>query len=53
MIKDIYMSKPGGNINQCLVNLVIDEQLPDWDKNDLVDYKAMYLISKTWLFLEF
>lgn len=40
------MGKPSDYVNQHLVNLVTDEQLPTWDKSDLVDYKIIYLISK-------
>ena len=28
MIKEIYIGRPGGHVNQRLANLVIDEQLP-------------------------
>ena len=28
MTKGIYMGRPGGHVNQCLANLVINEQLP-------------------------
>ena len=52
MTKGIYIGRPGGHVNQRLANLVIDEQFPAWDKNNLVDYKAMYPTSKAWLLLE-
>ena len=52
MTKGIYMGKPGGYVNQRLANLVIDEQLPIWDKNDLRKSKKIYLMSKAWVFLE-
>ena len=52
MAKGIYMGTPNGHINQRLANLVIDEQLPAWDKNDLLHYKSMYPTSKAWLLLE-
>ncbi len=51
--KGIYIDRPGGHINQRLANLVIDEQLPIWDKNDLRKYKKIYPTSKAWIFLEF
>lgn len=44
--KKIYMNKLGDNVNQHLVNFVIDEQLPIWDKNHLHKYKKIYLILK-------
>ena len=50
--KGIYMGRPIGHINQRLANLVIDEQLPIWDKNDLRKYKKMYPTSKAWVLLE-
>ena len=46
MAKEIYMGTPNGHVNQRLANLVIDEQLPIWDKNDLRKYKKMYPTSK-------
>ena len=46
MAKRIYMGKPSGHINQRLANLVINEQLPIWDKNNLCKYKKMYQTSK-------
>ena len=46
MTKGIYMGRTGGHVNQRLANLVIDEQLPIWDKNDLRKYKKMYPTSK-------
>ncbi len=52
MTKGIYMDRPDGYVNQRLANLVIDEQLPAWDKNDLCKYKLMYPTSKAWLLLE-
>ncbi len=53
MIKRIYMDKPSGHIYQYLANLVTNEQLLIWDKNDLRKYKKMYWTSKAWLLLEF
>ena len=52
MTKGIYMGRPGGHVNQRLASLVIDEQLPIWDKNDLRKYRKMYLSSKAWVLLE-
>ena len=52
MAKGIYMGTPNGHVNQRLANLVIDEQLPTWDKNDFLHYKSMYPTSKAWLLLE-
>ena len=52
MAKRIYMGRPSGHVNQRLANLVIDEQIPIWDKNNLHKYKKIYLISKTWICLE-
>ena len=46
MTKKIYISRPGGYVNQRLVNLVINEQLLIWDKNDLHKYKKIYPVSK-------
>ncbi len=50
--KRIYMGTLNGHVNQRLANLVIDEQLPTWNKNDLFHYKSMYLTLKAWLLLE-
>ena len=52
MAKGIYMGRPSGHVNQRLANLVIDEQLPIWDENDLRKYKKMYPTSKAWVLLE-
>ena len=52
MAKGIYLGTPNGHINQQLANLVIDEQLPIWDKIELQEYKAMYPTSKAWVLLE-
>ena len=49
----LYMGKPSGHVNHCLANLVINEQLPIWDKNDLCTYKKIYPASKAWILLEF
>ena len=49
MAKGIYMGRPSGHVNQRLANLVIDEQLPIWDENDLRKYKKMYPTSKAWI----
>ena len=46
MIKKIYMGRPSDYINQRLANLVINEQLWIWDKNDLHKYKKMYPTSR-------
>ena len=50
--KKIYMGRPGGHVNQHLTNLVINQQLLIWDKNDLRKYKKVYLTSKIWVLLE-
>ncbi len=52
MTKGIYMDRPSGHVNQRLANLVIDEQLLIWDKNDFRKYKKIYLTSKVWILLE-
>ncbi len=52
MTKGIYIGRPGGHVNQHLANFVINEQFLTWDKNDLIDYKAIYPTSKAWLLLE-
>ena len=52
MTKDIYLGRPGSHVNQRLANLIINEQLPIWDENDLRKYKKIYLMSKAWIFLE-
>lgn len=44
MTKKIYISRPGGHINQYLANLILDEQLLIWNKNNLHKYKTIYLI---------
>ena len=46
------MGRPSGHVNQRLANLVIDEQLLIWNKNNLYKYKKMYPTSKAWVFLE-
>ena len=46
------MGRPSGHVNQCLANLVIDEQLPIWNENNLYKYKKMYPILKAWVLLE-
>lgn len=46
MAKKIYISIPSDNINQCLANLIMNEQFPAWDKNDFYKYKKIYPISK-------
>ena len=53
MAKKIYIGRLSGHVNQRLANLVIDEQLLIWDKNNLCKYKKMYPTSKAWLLLEF
>ena len=52
MAKGIYMGRPSGHVNQRLANLVIDEQLPIWDENDLRMYKKIYPTSKAWILFE-
>ena len=52
MAKGIYMGRPSDHVNQRLANLVIDEQLPIWDENDLRKYKKIYPTSKAWILLE-
>ena len=52
MAKRIYMGTANGHVNQRLANLIIDEQLPIWDKNDLRKYKMIYPTSKAWVLLE-
>ena len=44
--KGIYMGQPSSHVNQRLANFIIEKQLPTWDKNDLRNYKTMYLTSK-------
>lgn len=46
MAKRIYIGKPSGYINQYLANLIIDKQLPIWDKNNFRKYKKLYQTSK-------
>ena len=46
------MDKSSGHVSQCQANLVIDEQLPIWDKNNLCKYRKIYLKSKTLIFLK-
>ena len=41
------MGRLGDHVNQYLANLVIDEQLAIWDKNNLCKYKKIYPMSKT------
>ena len=50
MAKKIYISKSYTYINQYLANFIIDNQLQFWDKINILDYKLIYLLSKTWLF---
>ena len=52
MAKKIYIGRPSGHVNQCLAKLVIDEQLPIWDKNNLRKYKKIYPTSKALILLE-
>lgn len=52
MTKKIYIDIPSDHINQRLAKLIINEQLPAWDKKKLRIYKKIYLLSKAWLFLE-
>lgn len=52
MTKEIYMSKLGDHVNQRLANLVINEQLLIWYKNNLCKYKKMYPTSKAWVLFE-
>ena len=53
MTKEIYIGRPSGHVNQCLANLIIDEQLLIWDENNLCTYKKIYPTSKVWILLEF
>ena len=46
------MGTPSDHVNQRLANLIINKQLPAWDKKELRMYKKMYPTSKAWLFLE-
>ena len=46
--KNLY-GRPSEHVNQRLANLVIDEQLPIWDKNNLRKYKKIYPTSKIWV----
>ncbi len=46
MTKGIYISRPGDHVNQRLANLIIDERLLIWDKNNFRKYKKIYPISK-------
>ena len=46
MAKRIYMSRPSSHVNQRLANLVINEQLPIWDENNLRKRKKIYSSSK-------
>ena len=52
LARKIYMGSPSDHVNQRLVNLIIDEQLPIWDENNLRKYKKIYPSSKTWILLE-
>ena len=52
MAKEIYIGRLSDYINQRLANLVIDEQLPIWDKKDLRKYKKIYITSRAWVILE-
>lgn len=52
MVKKIYMNIPSSYVNQHFANLIINEELPVQDKNDLRKFKKMYETSKAWLFLE-
>lgn len=52
MAKKIYMDIPSSYINQHLANLIINEELPAQDKNNLRKFKKMYQTSKAQLFLE-
>lgn len=53
MIKKIYINRLGGHVNQYLANLVINKQIPNWDKNNLCKYKKIYSSSKAWVLLKF
>lgn len=53
MTINIYMDRPGDYVNQRLVNLIINEQLPIWDKNNFCKYEKIYLISIIQVFLKF
>lgn len=52
MAQRIYVSKPNSHVNQHLVNLVINKQLPIWNKNNFCNYKTIYLALKAWPPLE-
>lgn len=52
MAKKIYMGRPSDHVNQRLVNFVIDKQFLTWNKNNLHNYKTMYLTSKAWPLLK-
>ena len=45
MAKKIYMGRPSDHI-------VINKQLPIWDKNKFCTYKKIYLMSKALIFLK-
>ena len=47
------MGKLSGLVNQYLASFVIDEEFSAWGKNNFLDYKSMYLISKTWRLFQF
>lgn len=46
------MSRYSSHVNERLANLVINEQLSTWDKNNFFIYKLIYLILKVWIFFE-
>ncbi len=50
--KRIYMDISNGHINERLANLVINKQILTCDKNNLLYYKSIYPMLKTWLVLK-
>lgn len=46
MAKKIYIDRVKSHLNEYLANLIIDKQLPIWDKNDFCSYKKMYPLPK-------
>ena len=52
MARRIYISIANGHVNQRLANLITDDQLPVWDKTELLEYKSIYPTSKVWVLLE-
>lgn len=46
------MGRPDSHTNQRLANLVKNEQLPIWDKNNVYMYKKICSTLKRWVILE-